>query len=306
MYSESIFVSIIIPVFNVEKYISRCLKSVLSQSYKNFEIILVDDGSTDSSLKVCTEIANTDQRIHFYHKENGGLSSARNYGMERAIGDFIVFIDSDDMVHPFFLERMIFLQKKYHVQIVSCLFKSFSTESDLTISYSKVIEKKYDGKSACYALFEPDTNYENMLLTAAWGKLIDKKIAKSNLFPVGRNHEDVATIFKYFYYASSVLATTEELYFYFNNNTGITKNPSSKTLIDDLWARQYRALFFKNHKEKKLYDLALNNFGGVLLHYIKNKLLPRDEIKVFYRDFQHFSLFHSILRLKLFIFYHFF
>ncbi len=100
-------VSVIIPIYNVEKYIVKCVQSVINQSYKQLEILLIDDGSTDSSGEICDTLLVEDSRIKVFHKENGGLSSARNYGIEQATGDYITFIDSDDYVHINFKEANI-------------------------------------------------------------------------------------------------------------------------------------------------------------------------------------------------------
>ena len=99
--------SIVVPIYNREKYIKQCLESIQKQTYKNIEIILVDDGSTDDSRKICENIANFDTRIHYYYKENGGVSSARNLGLKKANGEFISFVDSDDFVDELFIERML-------------------------------------------------------------------------------------------------------------------------------------------------------------------------------------------------------
>ncbi|MBQ5852329.1 MAG: glycosyltransferase family 2 protein, partial [Lachnospiraceae bacterium] len=100
-------ISIVVPVYNVEKYLERCVDSLINQTYENIEILLIDDGSKDNSGQMCDEYANKDSRITVYHKENGGLSDARNYGMDRAKGEYIIFIDSDDYVEPNMMEFLI-------------------------------------------------------------------------------------------------------------------------------------------------------------------------------------------------------
>ena len=114
--------TIVVPSYNVEKYLNRCVDSVLKQTYKNLEIILVDDGSTDCSGKICDSIKEKDCRVNVIHKQNGGLSSARNAGLDVATGDFIGFIDSDDWVTEDMYEYLLGLFNKYEVEIVSCSY----------------------------------------------------------------------------------------------------------------------------------------------------------------------------------------
>lgn len=105
-------ISVIIPVYNVEKYLRRCVESVMLQTYKDIEILLIDDGSTDGSGQICDELAYKDRRIHVFHKENGGVSSARNLGIERACGDYICFVDSDDWIDIDYFENAIPVLKR--------------------------------------------------------------------------------------------------------------------------------------------------------------------------------------------------
>ena len=113
-------ISIIVPVYKVEKYLEKCVKSILKQTYTNLEIILVDDGSPDNSGKMCDELAKVDDRIKVYHKKNGGLSDARNYGVERANGEYIGFVDSDDYIHECMYEKLYEAIKKSGTLIVEC------------------------------------------------------------------------------------------------------------------------------------------------------------------------------------------
>ena len=114
-------VSIIVPVYNVEKYLDECVKSILAQTYSNIEIVLVDDGSKDTSGSMCDEYKKQDNRIVVVHKENGGLSSARNAGMENASGDYYIFVDSDDTISPDMVEEMVKKAKEHDAKIVSSL-----------------------------------------------------------------------------------------------------------------------------------------------------------------------------------------
>ena len=115
--NECSLISVIVPVYNVREYIDRCVTSILQQTYKQFEILLIDDGSTDGSEKRCDNYKESDERIRVYHKKNGGLSDARNCGIQKAKGEYLTFIDADDYVGPLFLERLLDLAKDFGSEI---------------------------------------------------------------------------------------------------------------------------------------------------------------------------------------------
>ena len=116
-------ISVVVPVYNVEQYLEKCVNSIINQTYKNLEIILVDDGATDKSGKLCDELAKLDNRIMVYHKKNGGLSDARNYGVERATGDYIGFVDSDDYIDAEMYEKLYEALKKENVDVAESNIK---------------------------------------------------------------------------------------------------------------------------------------------------------------------------------------
>ena len=113
-------VSVIVPIYKVEKYLDRCVNSIINQTYKNLEIILIDDGSPDNCPKMCEDWAKKDNRIIVIHKQNGGLSDARNFGLDVAIGEYVTFVDSDDLISPTFIEKLVNLSKEHNAEIVSC------------------------------------------------------------------------------------------------------------------------------------------------------------------------------------------
>ena len=116
-------VSIIVPVYQVVDYVGVCVESLLRQTYKNLEILLVDDGSTDGSGEICDEYANRDNRIRVIHQENQGLSAARNTGLDQALGEYVAFVDSDDAVLPDFIETLYDLADRYQADIVACAYE---------------------------------------------------------------------------------------------------------------------------------------------------------------------------------------
>ena len=177
-------ISIIVPVYNVEKYLKKCIDSIVNQTYKNLEIILVDDGATDRSGEICDELAKLDNRIKVYHKKNGGLSDARNYGVERATGDYIGFVDSDDYIDAEMYEKLYEAITKEDADVAECSFK---------IIYPDRVEL-FNDEEYYNVLGEQEYLEEYLKLKkifgSVWTKLIKSTIAKKIEFPVGKLYED--------------------------------------------------------------------------------------------------------------------
>jgi glycosyltransferase involved in cell wall biosynthesis len=187
----SSLISIIVPVYNVELYIEQCIESIISQTYMNIEIILVDDGSTDNSPFVCDEYAKKDSRIKVIHKSNGGLSSARNAGLKKALGDYIGFIDSDDYISPTMFQYLMNNMDE-NVGIVSCQI--------FTDSYGKIgIFRCGDSINAIKDIKADEYLRESLFLKAsfvAWNKLYRKSFIDNIYFEEGRNNEDVLFLYE--------------------------------------------------------------------------------------------------------------
>lgn len=175
-------VSVIIPVYNVEKYISKTIESVISQSYYNIEIILVDDGSTDNSSKICDELAKKDNRISVIHQDNQGLSAARNVGTALATGDFVFYLDGDDYLENTALQKLIEFSDESSL-VIGNYFYTYSDHEDIA-------DSQYLDKS----VLKTDEAMHDLLVgkiqNFAWGKLIKSSIAKKHSFPKGKLFED--------------------------------------------------------------------------------------------------------------------
>ena len=246
-------ISIIIPVYNVEKYLVRCVESVLNQTYVKLEIILVDDGSPDNCGAMCDQLSKNDPRIKVYHKVNGGLSDARNYGVERANGSYITFVDSDDYIAPNYIEYLYQLIQKYNSDIsVCCMVETKDNQAKYGVNAALPNEQLLSGKQASMALLRD----LYMILVTAWAKLYRSNIIKEYPFPVGKKHEDEATTFKYYYEARTVAVGNHCLYAYFQNPKSITHTIGKKINADVLWAMEHRAKFFEERNEKILAGLA--------------------------------------------------
>lgn len=200
-------ISVIVPVYNINAYIEKCIVSLLAQTYRNLEIILVDDGSTDGSGQICDKYAKQDDRIVVLHKENGGLSDARNYGIERAHGCLLAFVDGDDWVHPQMYEMMVGVMETWQADVVTCWFeqadKSFANRQYLQ---NELHVKLLTGAEAIADIEKP--------LVVAWNKLYKKEIFAVIKYPKGKLHEDEYVIHRIFYQCKRVAVIGEPLYFY--------------------------------------------------------------------------------------------
>ena len=256
-------VSVIIPIYKVEPYLERCINSVMMQTYNNLEIILVDDGSPDRCGDICEQFAQRDSRIRVYHKTNGGLSDARNYGVERSHGTYITFIDADDYIAPDYVEYLFGLVMKYDADI-SCCCMIRTTENTVSYGTNNAIQQEQllTGKEACQELF--GSLY--YVLVTAWGKLYKSEIVKKYPFPFGRKHEDEATTCKYFYAANKVIVGNHCLYAYYQNPNSIMHTISDSTNFDAIWTQEHRAMFFEEQNEKCLAQAAWDQLFYYCLH----------------------------------------
>lgn len=215
-------ISIIVPVYKVEKYLERCVKSIQEQTYTNLEIILVDDGSPDRCGQLCDEFAKLDERIKVYHKENGGLSDARNYGVERANGEYIGFVDSDDYIHESMYEKLYEAIKKSGTLIVEC---------GLTRVYKNTLRPHYEGED--YFLILDKQGYlkeylENRrLYGSAWCKLIHRDLAKKIKFPIGKIYEDAFYTLELLNNVDKYTLISGNYYYYYIRENSITTRPFS-------------------------------------------------------------------------------
>lgn len=160
-------ISIIVPVYNVEPYLEQCIDSILNQSFRDFELILVDDGSPDRCGEICDRYAAADDRIRVIHQKNGGVSAARNAGMEVSKGKYIVFVDSDDMVHPLYLEHLYKAIQKHNADISMCWFSRFEKNPTYDENQAYAEKRILSGREACSLIGAP----HDRVSTAPWMKM---------------------------------------------------------------------------------------------------------------------------------------
>lgn len=233
-------ISVIVPVYNVEKYLKRCVNSLLSQSFNNLEIILVDDGSTDSSPKICDEYSFMDSRVHVIHKANGGLSSARNAGLDLAMGNYIGFIDSDDWIDSEMYEVLYRNIIKYNADVsdIDSIITSEEIEYHNTAETIKVLE----GREILVDYFLADKY-------SCCRKLYKRKIIGNIRFPVGKINEDIATNYQFLQAANREVKSSLKMYYYFTNPNSITGKVFRKRDFDLLDACQKLIDLTKNDQE---------------------------------------------------------
>lgn len=219
-------ISVIIPVYNVEKYINRCLDSVIGQTYKNIEIILVDDGSTDNSGKICDEYAEKDKRIRVIHKENGGQSEARNYALGVAKGKYITFLDSDDYITKDYIEYMYELLKNSSADISICGVQIVNFE-DKEYKIDETEVKIYNTKEAFENLL-----YSEGIEVAVYAKLYPKEYFNDIRFPVGEKYEDIAIIALLMNKAKKIVYGNKRCYFYYTRPGSTSKSGFNKGELD--------------------------------------------------------------------------
>jgi glycosyltransferase involved in cell wall biosynthesis len=253
-------ISIIVPIYKVEEYLARCVDSVLAQTFRDFELILVDDGSPDGCPGICDAYAAGDPRIRVVHKENGGLSDARNAGLSVAKGDLIAFIDSDDWVAPDFLRAMYDTLTRERADIVECrVVKTDGSEEHVAGAIGGAggagpadagareagappVPQAFDTESALRELI-----YDGVFHQTVWNKLYRREVLDGILFAVGRLNEDEFWTYQVFARAGKVLKLDRPLYFYFQRPGSIMGASYSLRRLDALDAKLERQAFFEEH-----------------------------------------------------------
>ena len=258
-------ISVIIPIYNVENYLERCLDTVINQTYKMLEIILVDDGSKDSSGKICDAYADKDERIVVIHKENGGLSDARNVGIKKASGKYIALIDSDDFIDKKMLEILIKNLKETKADISICAYKLFYNDKVKIIQNSKENIKYtiYNKREALKQLLSAD---DTKITNHAWNKLYKKELFNKIYYPKGRNFEDIGTTYKLFDKSNLIVYTNYIGYYYYQRDNSITGNINLKSIKDSMYLIKQRYKFLIEEYPDFEDILFRNRANFALLH----------------------------------------
>ncbi len=248
-------VSIIVPVYNVERYLPRCIDSILAQTFTDFELILTDDGSPDNSGLICDEYAEKDARIRVIHQENGGVGKARNAGLDVAQGDYVCFVDPDDVISPNYLEIFKSSIEEKKTDIVVCAYQRNHIKDDRII-FTEIKNKAPVGSFEDYGS-EITSLHKNTLLFMLWNKLFKKTIIDTNhiRFTSHKKYEDAIFIYRYLTFCNSVYFNDEVLYFYsiFKNNT----KTATLKYTSDYFSAYYECYltgltFYRSMQQKKM------------------------------------------------------
>ena len=276
--SNSELVSIIVPVYNAEQYISRCISCILDQTYRNIELILVDDGSSDKSAQIIDEESGKDKRIVVIHKINGGASDARNMGLSMCRGSYICFVDADDIIDPEYVMTMLSIAKEYDCDIVQCDYKKVNSRDIIfTRGDNKIsVVSSTDMLNRIYS----ESNVDTIVL---WNKLFKKSVIADIRFPVGIMFEDEVFCPRVIYNASRIAITNSTLYYYYHNNNSVMNMEYSKKKLDIFTALKLRMDFYCKCGLKDLYDKDLYKYMNKLLQNIylvkKSQIADKSSIK---------------------------
>lgn len=271
-------ITVIIPVYNAEEYLDECINSVCKQTYKNLQIIIVNDGSTDASRDICERYATKDSRILLINKANGGQASARNVALNKTEGDYICFLDSDDMMKNDMLEKLYKIHKKTESDIVVCGFQKFENKVQVNESNS-VLEKTYSKEEALL-----DICMDKYLKTYVWNKLFVKSLFLNMRFQAGRVFEDTALVANIMCQAKKIAYTSEKLYYYRIREGSTVRQYSEKRYLDELWAynQQLNLMNVYCSKGKVWIECKIAEIIRDLIDY--DYITPNDSLSINMRD----------------------
>lgn len=261
-------ISVIVPIYKVEKYLNRCIESIIYQTYKKLEIILVDDESPDNCGNICDMFAQKDNRIKVIHKKNGGLSDARNAGLEVANGEYIAFVDGDDFIHQKMYELLYNMIENSNADIGVCNFKKV-----------KELEKMSDEECHFYKekVLENNNQYldlafnekTSVVFTVVWNKLYRKELFQKVRFPVGKVHEDEFTTYKVVHLSSKIAFFDMPLYYYTQRDGSIMSKKFGKNNLLILDAYHERLLYYSQRNMFDWYEKVLFMYRLYLMQFRK-------------------------------------
>ena len=285
--SLSPVISIIVPVYHVEKELKRCLDSLLNQTFSDYEIILINDGGNEAETAICEEYAANNQCIVYRYQTNQGVSAARNTGLAVAHGSWIMFVDSDDVIHPDLLRflykaatesnsHMAVTERVKAETIPKDFFQQHTFKCTVKKTTSEKLEEFYDNKQFYY--------------WAPFPSIIKKNVAQSVPFPEGRIYEDNAVGCQLLYYANSLAVVPYCMYFYRENPSGTMNQPLNEKKLDYLWALEEQIKFYEElHYVKKKKKITNELIGSTLYYYARCKKENNDKLlEIVIKDLKRF------------------
>ena len=262
---EEKLVSVIVAVYNIEEYLPRCIDSILAQTYRNLEIILVDDGSTDSSGSICDNYAKKDRRIMVIHKKNGGLSDARNAGLDKASGDYIGFVDGDDWIDEDMYRAMYEACEKEKAQIAACRYKQITRSGIIDASAGNSVSLSKAEALEIYVC--GDERY--LIYNSVWSKLFAKELIFGMRFPVGKNSEDIMFTTKAFCKMERLAYLDKAYYNYVLDREGSIMNEKAgeRRIKDEIPFWREQIAYIREAGMPTLSDKAAYHFYRRMLFY---------------------------------------
>lgn len=286
-------ISVIVPVYNVKCYLDRCINSILNQSFRDFELILVNDGSTDGSLNICKKYVDKDERVKIISQSNKGMSAARNTGLKNADGYYICFVDSDDFVEKNYLFQLLNKIKEEQADVVVCEFY-FVNEDGRKNKIRKfnipANDRNLNGRKYLEYLFKDNSD----IYIVPWNKLFKRDLFNNVKFETNKYFEDEFLVVPLFWNIKKVSLLRKPLYNYVQRSGSSTNLPINlKKILDVCDFKKRRADFFKEKKEKKLFKLASQSYKSWIIfcdseysNFIDKKLE-----KLFQQEFRKYPLY---------------
>ena len=295
-------ISVIIPVYNVEKYLEKCINSVINQTYKNLEIILVNDGSTDNCPNICDEFAKKDSRIRVIHKQNGGLSSARNAGLDIANGQYIGFVDSDDYIHTEMYQKLYEALISQNADLSICSYEEVTEKGKSIDGFSPIKDEILDANNALLKLNQEKFWYYVVVYT----KLYNKNIFKDIRFPESKINEDQFIVHEVFYNCKKIVTIPNKLYYYVQRNGSITKSKKTIKNFDEIYSMFARVEFYNSKKLNSLIPGAVKvcelMYDNLRMNIKYKNLSELKQILLFDKKVKNFVLNYSKSNIKKFKF----
>lgn len=282
-------ISVIVPVYNAEAYIERCVKSIQNQTYTHFELILVNDGSTDNSLEICKTLASQDERIVVLDRPNGGASAARNTGLAHMRGQYIVFADSDDYVSPSYLENLHRAAEQGDYDIVQCNLES---TFDMDKRLEKVLYRQTDVKEVTKKQALNERKYK----VSVWGKIYCSHIFKDFRFQEGIIYEDDASYYIFVDRAHRLAVLDETLYYYYMSENSVMRNDKKDKSTAFIGIYEDRIRYFRERNNQELLDGSYDRFCLVLMLNLSasyahgNNCGDRKQLWTLYKKYYHSTM----------------
>src|SRR5699024_5270696 len=288
--NKNIKISVVVPIYNVDRWLPRCLTSIIGQSFTEFELLLVNDGSTDDSLEICQSFSKKDERIKIINKENGGLSDARNAGIDIAQGRYRVFVDSDDYLERNYLFNLYHNIIKTNADIAMCEYKEVTEKG-------KLIKKVYLNETSSAQVVSGRQIIKNIyrdkgtINIVAWNKIYKTSLFTDLRYPVGKFFEDEYMIIPIMYKTKKVCLVRNILYNYVQRSGSIMLSPLTIKKVKDInHFKLWRINFFKKNKDKELYYAAIDDYKNLILMLRQSKFADKEYFTYLQHQYRKYTL----------------